>query len=136
MERWIKTRSINYIYLTIFYWEFSLCDSTIRPVPPTLSLCYSLIRQQVFHQFVLVPEAAERVHALQHVWVDVFSRGQHTDRHFPWNGLLRLRLVLPPTANTRTEMGIALISQDTGSCVILMHIYPSQYIVVPFLFLI
>lgn len=58
---------------------------------------HSLIWQQVLHQLVLVSEAAERVHALQHVRVDVFGRRQATDGHFPRHGLLGLWFILPPT---------------------------------------
>lgn len=38
-------------------------------------LSYSLVWQQVFHQFVLVSETAQRVHAFKHIWVDVLGGG-------------------------------------------------------------
>lgn len=69
------------------------------PAPPP----HSLLGQQVFGQFVLVPEAAQRVHALQDIGVDLLGRGQRPDGHLPGDGLLRLRLVLSGSvAQTRT----------------------------------
>ncbi len=51
-----------------FYCLFA--PSTLpSPAPPP----HSLLRQQVFGQFVLVSEAAQRVHALQDVRVDLLG---------------------------------------------------------------
>lgn len=67
-------------------------------------LSRSLLGHQVFGQLVFIPEAAQRVHALQDVGVDVFSRGQCPDGHLPGDGLLRLRLILPgPDTRTKTR---------------------------------
>lgn len=59
---------------------------------------HSLLRQHVFEELLLVSEAAERVHALQDVRVDLLGRGQRPDGHLPRDGLLRLGLVLPRSA--------------------------------------
>lgn len=77
--RWIR-RSV--VKLTV--------PRPLSPVPPP----HLLLRQQVFGQLVLVSEAAQRVHALQDVGVNLLSQGQRPDGHLPGDGLLGFRLVL------------------------------------------
>lgn len=64
---------------------------------------HSLLGQQVFGQFVLVSEAAQRVHALQDVGVDLLGCSQHPDGHLPRDGLLGLRLVLSSSATKHSS---------------------------------
>lgn len=95
--------SISFFDTVAYFWLWSelLVWFKVRICPQsTISSSeqsHSLIWQQVLHQLVLVSEAAERVHALQHVWVDVIGRRQAADRHLPQHRLLRLWLVLPST---------------------------------------
>lgn len=52
-----------------------------------------LLGEQVLQQLVAVAKAAQGVHAVQHVGVDVLQAGQRADLHLPGDGLLWLGLI-------------------------------------------
>lgn len=75
-------------------------SSSQAPPPP-----HSLLSQQIGGELLLVSEAAQGVHALQDVGVDLLGRGQRPEHHLPGVGLLRLRLVLPSPATQTPALG-------------------------------
>lgn len=81
--------------------SFPRKNSFLSPSLHSCSSVHSLVWKQVFHEFVFVSEAAQGVHAVQYVRVDIVRGGQAADRHLPGHRLLWLRLVLPPTGNAK-----------------------------------
>lgn len=77
--------------------------SSVSPAPPLTAAAqlppssHLLVWEQVFQQLVFVSEAAQGVHAVQDVRVDVVGGRQAADGHLPGNRLLGLRFVLPPS---------------------------------------
>lgn len=89
-------------------WEGPLGPQT-TPQPPT----DVLLGQQVLQQLVAVPEAAQRVHAVQHVGVNVLQAGQRADLHLAGDGLLWLWLVLAPSVDDR-HRGVTALLRSLG----------------------
>ena len=63
----------------------------------------SLLIQQVIDEFALVPEAAQRVHALQHVRIDVLHRRERPHGYLTLHGRMGFWLALTGSKHTNTH---------------------------------